>query len=66
MRWTFRVTALGPPTEVTATGRDSEVLLVWSEVAGAESYTVKWSPAAGGPYTVLATGVTEMRFTHEG
>jgi hypothetical protein len=42
------------PTNVAATGGDSQISLSWDAVAGAIAYNVLWSSSAGGPYTLRA------------
>jgi hypothetical protein len=39
------------------------IALTWNPVVGATGYVVKRSATSGGPYTVLATGVTAAAFT---
>jgi len=43
-----------PPSGLTATAGDSEVLLTWGASNGATSYHVKRSTASGGPFTQVA------------
>ena len=38
----------------------------WSAVAGATGYNVQGSLAGGGPYTVVASGLTGTRLNHTG
>jgi len=47
-------TPLDAPTNVAADGGDSQIDLSWDAVAGATSYNVLRSSAAGGPYTLVA------------
>ena len=39
-----------------------QVILAWNAVAGAGSYNVKRATTSGGPYTVIATGVTATNY----
>ena len=48
-------------TGVTAVGGPSAVQLNWSPTPGAETYNVKRSNVAGGPYTTVASGLTSVR-----
>lgn len=50
------------PTGVSATQSGSQVLVQWSAVSGADSYTVKRGTARGGPYTTVFTGLTATRY----
>ena len=49
--------------QLSATGGNSKVDLTWDAVDKATSYTIKRSTTAGGPYTTIATGVTETTYT---
>nr|WP_181592799.1 fibronectin type III domain-containing protein [Paenibacillus sp. YN15] len=42
------------PTGLTASPQNGQVVLNWSAVEGAQSYTVKYGTASGGPYTSVA------------
>jgi cellulose 1,4-beta-cellobiosidase len=42
------------------------VSLAWTSSAGAASYTVKRSAAAGGPYATVASGLTAASYTDTG
>lgn len=50
------------PTGVTASAGTMRVTLSWAAVSDATSYVVKRSDASGGPYTVVASGVTGTTF----
>ena len=54
-----------PPAAPTlsAIGGDGQVILTWTGAAGALSFDVKRSLAAGGPYTVIAPGVKGKTYT---
>jgi len=55
------------PTGLAATVVSSSKLnLAWSPVSGATSYTVKRATTAGGPYTTLASGLTDTAFADSG
>ena len=47
-----------PPASVTATAGNGAVTLTWASSAGATSYNVKRSTVSGGPYSIVAPGVT--------
>ena len=49
--------------QLSATGGNSKVNLVWDAITDATSYTVKRSTTAGGPYTTIATDITETSYT---
>lgn len=49
-------TALETPTGVEAVAEGNEVLVGWSEVSGAASYTVSFEPATIEPQTIESTG----------
>jgi fibronectin type III domain protein len=53
-----------PPTNVTAAPGNASVTLNWSAVSGATSYNVRYSTTSGGPYQVVATGITGISFVH--
>lgn len=46
-----------------ATGVEDEILLDWEPTIGADSYNIKRSASTSGPYTTIATGVTEAVYT---
>ncbi|WP_199621103.1 pectinesterase family protein [Paenibacillus alkalitolerans] len=54
------------PTGVTAAGENKSVALTWNAVPVAESYNVKRSAVPGGPYAVVAEGVTGTSYTDTG
>ena len=56
---------LGTPV-VTVTAGDTQNTLSWSAVTNAGTYTIKRSTTAGGPYTVIAGGVTGTSYTDTG
>lgn len=55
---------VGIPTALVATaGTGGVVSLVWNAVSGATGYVVKRSTTSGGPYAVIASGITPAAFT---
>lgn len=54
------------PTGFTATAGNAQVSLVWSASAGATSYTVKRATVSGGPYAVIASGLTTTSYNNTG
>ncbi|MES2438018.1 MAG: LamG-like jellyroll fold domain-containing protein [Verrucomicrobiota bacterium] len=54
------------PAGVTATPKASRIDLNWSVSQGAQTYTVKRSPTSGGPYTVIASGLTATTYADTG
>ena len=60
------VTALPAPTNLTAAAGDAKVTLNWTASTGATSYKVKRGTATGGPYSVVATGVTATTYSDTG
>jgi len=52
-----------PPANLTASAGARKILLGWTG-SGASSYTIKSSMMRGGPYSVIAMGVTETSFLH--
>ena len=55
-----------PPTGLTATPGNGQVVLSWSASSGATSYTVKRGVASGGPYDVIQSGLASPGFTNTG
>jgi autotransporter-associated beta strand protein len=57
-----------PPSLVTslsAANLDSKVSLSWHTATGAATYTIKRAAISGGPYTVIASGVTDTTYTDQ-
>ncbi|WP_426445558.1 endo-1,4-beta-xylanase [Paenibacillus sp. S-38] len=54
------------PANLIATAGSSQVRLSWTASAGAVSYTLKRAAASGGPYTMVASGVTGTSYTDTG
>src|SRR5690606_9756835 len=53
-----------PPQQVQAEAGEKLVKLTWEEVEDAATYNVKVSNKPNGPYTLLASDLTETTFTH--
>lgn len=51
------------PAMLTATLNGNQVALTWPASSGADSYDVKRSYTSGGPYTTIATGVSNTNYT---
>ncbi|MCS7464380.1 pectinesterase family protein [Paenibacillus doosanensis] len=51
------------PTGLKAEAGDNQAGLQWDAVEHAASYNVKRSDVSGGPYTVIAAGLTEAMYT---
>jgi subtilisin family serine protease len=63
----LRACAVPPaPTGLSATPGDAQVLLTWTPVPGATSYRVKRSGTSGGPYTLIANGLSTPSYTNTG
>ncbi|QMV43160.1 cellulase family glycosylhydrolase [Cohnella cholangitidis] len=54
------------PAGLTATAGNAQATLNWTASSGATSYTVKRATTSGGPYTIVATGVTATSYTNTG
>ncbi|SEU28624.1 Ig-like domain (group 2) [Lacrimispora sphenoides] len=50
-------------SNLKAVGGDSKVDLTWDAVTNATSYTIKRATTAGGPYTTIASDITETSYT---
>jgi subtilisin family serine protease/subtilase family serine protease len=50
------------PTGLIALGKDGSVALSWSGVPGATAFVVKRSDVSGGPYAVVAPGISATTF----
>jgi beta-glucosidase len=67
--WGFEVYGGNPtsppsaPTDLTATPGHSQVALSWIAALGATNYNVKRATVSGGPYAMVATGVTTTNYT---
>ncbi|QJD87601.1 hypothetical protein [Cohnella herbarum] len=51
------------PINLSATGGNSVVDLSWTSTVGVTNYTLKRSTSSGGPYTTIATNVTNTFYT---
>ena len=51
------------PLNLNATAGNSKIDLTWDAVEKATSYTIKRSTTAGGPYTAIATDITDISYT---
>jgi Concanavalin A-like lectin/glucanases superfamily/Domain of unknown function (DUF2341) len=68
--WSTRIVSFkfptcgGPaaPTGLSATSGNSQVSLSWNSSSGATSYNVLRSTTSGGPYTSIATGITNTNY----
>jgi sugar lactone lactonase YvrE len=54
------------PASLTAAPGGSSVTLNWAAVPGADCYDIKVALASGGPYTLLAVGLTATSYSHIG
>ncbi|MEI6078183.1 MAG: glycoside hydrolase N-terminal domain-containing protein, partial [Verrucomicrobiota bacterium] len=55
-----------PPVLVSATPGSAQVTLLWNASGYASSYNAKMATNFGGPFTVVATGVTATNYTATG
>lgn len=51
------------PAGLAATAGNAQVALSWASSAGASSYNVKRGVASGGPYGLVASGITGLSYT---
>ncbi|MEO7101160.1 MAG: LamG-like jellyroll fold domain-containing protein [Luteolibacter sp.] len=54
------------PATLTAAPGNATVSLAWSAASGADSYSVKRATVTGGPYTVVASGITATSYSDTG
>ena len=54
------------PTGLTATPGSAQVTLSWTASSGATSYIVQSATVNGGPYAIIASGVTTTSYTNMG
>jgi endoglucanase len=57
------ITPAATPGGLTATPGSGQVALAWNAAAGATSYNVQRSTTNGGPYLVIAPGLTNTNYT---
>jgi autotransporter-associated beta strand protein len=60
---TSAASGLAAPTSLAATSGADQIAVTWGAISGATSYTVKRATVSGGPYTDLATGLTNTAYT---
>jgi autotransporter-associated beta strand protein len=56
----------GPPANLVALNGHGQVSLSWNASAGATSYDLKRATTSGGPYTVIAAGLTGTGYVDTG
>lgn len=54
------------PSNLTASAGNLEVMLNWSASSGAASYNLKRGMVTGGPYALVASGITATSYTDNG
>ncbi|WP_150107220.1 carbohydrate-binding protein [Pedosphaera parvula] len=54
----------GAPLGLMATAGNFQVALSWAASVGATIYNIKRSLTSGGPYTIVATNVTDLAYTN--
>jgi len=57
------ITAPPAPTSPSASASGSSIQISWSSSTGATNYSVKRATSPGGPYTLIATGLTTPSYT---
>jgi hypothetical protein len=67
----FAVGPLGTPVAATPAGLaavagDSQVVLTWNPSSNATTYNIRSSTNSGGPYSLIAAGLTALSFTNTG
>ena len=60
------VTPLVAPSRFNGTGSDSQAILNWAASVDANGYNLKCSLTNGGPYNLVASGLTTLGFTNIG
>lgn len=59
----FTWTIAPAPSGLTATALNRAVSLTWNSVPGATSYNIRRALNSGGPYALIASGVTDTNYT---
>jgi len=59
----FSYTVYPAPTGLAARGSTNQVALAWNPMAGVTGYNLKRAVKSGGPYRVIASGVTGTNYT---
>ena len=54
------------PAGLAAVAGNAQITLSWNAVSGATGYTVQRSAASGGPYSILATGISGAGYADTG
>jgi hypothetical protein len=54
------------PNSLTAVAGDGKVALTWAPASGSTSYQVKSATTSGGPYAIIASGITSAAYTNTG
>ncbi len=54
------------PQNIIATPGNSQISLSWNAVDGADGYTIRRAAARGGPYSELASGISETTYVDSG
>jgi len=57
---------LAAPQNLVATRGPQQIGLTWSAVPNATRYTVKYATVSGGPYAMLASGLSATNYLHSG
>jgi len=64
--WTVPAPPAAPAGLSATAVSGSQINLIWNPPASATSYNIKCSTADGGPYTLIASGVTATNYCHTG
>jgi fibronectin type 3 domain-containing protein len=60
------VVPLPPPATLVGMAGNAQASLIWSAASGVTSYNVKRATVSGGPYTVVAAGITTTNYIDTG
>jgi fibronectin type 3 domain-containing protein len=60
------LTVPASPGDVVVTAGNGEATITWSASTGASSYTVERASSSGGPFTIVASGVTSLSYLDTG